>query len=244
MLRSLKAMTHNIGESFNVGFRAGIGDIGGALKSAVHNDIGSVGGLSTAGGLSVVGAGAGAWYGSTSDSTSIEQGTVAGAAIGASILPAAGLATAAGYGVVRNLDKIGAAAFSAGRGAAWLGKGMYESLNSPSKIINPLGSAANKSVSLFKNLIDYKPSKKAWNKKTGEIETTNSKMSLSKWGYGLVFAGGIAQGAGKAINTFDSSRMGTMDGYVTNATPRVPSYQDNAGATGDLVFALNANRRG
>ena len=51
------------------------------------------------------------------------------------------------------------------------------------------------------------------------------------------------QGAAKAWNTLQTEKMGQMTG-VTTMTPKVPAYADNAGATGDLVFALNANRRG
>lgn len=56
--------------------------------------------------------------------------------------------------------------------------------------------------------------------------------------------GGLAQGASKVAESFKSSRMGTIDGYMTTVTPKVQSYQDNAGASGELVFALNVNRKG
>lgn len=54
---------------------------------------------------------------------------------------------------------------------------------------------------------------------------------------------GIYEGINKAWGTLQSAKMGQMTG-TTSLTPQVPSYADNAGATGDLVFALNANRRG
>lgn len=31
MINSLKSMAHNIGDSFNVGFRTGVDDLGGAI---------------------------------------------------------------------------------------------------------------------------------------------------------------------------------------------------------------------
>jgi hypothetical protein len=64
----------------------------------------------------------------------------------------------------------------------------------------------------------------------------NGKTVL--WG-----ASAIAGAAG-AFNEMNKAHMGQMDGQITRPTPRVPAYDLNAGASGDLVFALNANRRG
>lgn len=81
----------------------------------------------------------------------------------------------------------------------------------------------------------------------------NSRAAISKSGKavgglglnGAMLIGGVAaiEGAKKAWNTVETDKMGQMTG-VTTMTPQPPSYADNAGATGDLVFALNANRRG
>lgn len=62
---------------------------------------------------------------------------------------------------------------------------------------------------------------------------------------GKMLIGGTAliEGTKKAWSTLETAKMGQMTG-VTTMTPQTPSYSDNAGATGDLVFALNANRRG
>ena len=54
----------------------------------------------------------------------------------------------------------------------------------------------------------------------------------------------VVNGVRGAWDDFNRNRMGTHDGQVRRATPRTPSYSNNAGATGDLVFAMNANRRG
>ena len=62
-------------------------------------------------------------------------------------------------------------------------------------------------------------------------------------GKGLLLTSAIGKGVGEAWREVEQARMGTNMGVVTS-TPRIPSYQNNAGATGDLVFALNANRRG
>ena len=54
----------------------------------------------------------------------------------------------------------------------------------------------------------------------------------------------VVNGVRGAWDDFNRNRMGTHDGQIRRATPRTPSYSNNAGATGDLVFAMNANRRG
>lgn len=62
-------------------------------------------------------------------------------------------------------------------------------------------------------------------------------------GKGLLVGTALARGIGDAWREIEKAHMGTNMGVVTN-TPQIPSYANNAGATGDLVFALNANRRG
>lgn len=64
---------------------------------------------------------------------------------------------------------------------------------------------------------------------------------------GKIVAGGVALASGskQAATKFNETTMGTQrDSQITPHAPRVPAYQNNGGATGDLVFALNANRRG
>ena len=63
-------------------------------------------------------------------------------------------------------------------------------------------------------------------------------------GTGLIMGSAFIKGTQEAFQDFNRNRMGTSDGQITRATPRTPSYADNAGATGDLVFAMNRNRRG
>lgn len=69
----------------------------------------------------------------------------------------------------------------------------------------------------------------------------------------MLFGAGIAlTSASKAFNTYEKSRMGTNDGMMRTATPMIPqpmdqgkgqpSYANNAGATGDLVFSMFNNR--
>lgn len=69
-------------------------------------------------------------------------------------------------------------------------------------------------------------------------------VKLSK--RGALVAGGLALASGskQASNKFNETTMGTRDPQVTSFSPRIPAYQNNGGATGDLVFALNQNRKG
>lgn len=70
------------------------------------------------------------------------------------------------------------------------------------------------------------------------------KVKFTKLGKGIIAGMGIVQGLSSAKDELIKSHMGQADPYVHTATPTIPAYQLNAGATGDLVFALNANRRG
>lgn len=98
----------------------------------------------------------------------------------------------------------------------------------------PGGGYASKTVGFGSKLIDYNPEK--------HDNLTGSKVS--KLGI-AAFAGTAAvDGTIKAYRNYNQRRMGTIDNHVTRATPQTPTYDLNAGATGDLVFAMNANRRG
>jgi hypothetical protein len=66
----------------------------------------------------------------------------------------------------------------------------------------------------------------------------------------LILGASAFKGIADGVSAFEKSRMGTNDGMMRNATPIVPvqqqssggSYSNNAGATGDLVFSMFANR--
>lgn len=67
----------------------------------------------------------------------------------------------------------------------------------------------------------------------------------------LAIGGAAISGVPRAAQTYATERQGMSDGMsVGNAPqmssmgPYMPAYQQNAGATGDLVFALNDMRRG
>lgn len=67
---------------------------------------------------------------------------------------------------------------------------------------------------------------------------------------GVILTGAMAyKGIAEGVKTFEKSRMGVNDGMLRTATPiiplqqnKTPSYANNAGATGDLVFSMFANR--
>lgn len=97
--------------------------------------------------------------------------------------------------------------------------------------------------------------------KVGEkmIKMPNKKLSLdnldevklSKFGGVLLGGAALLGGIKEGFNYYEKSRMGANDGMLRTATPTVPiqrsqtpSYANNGGASGDLVFALNNLRNG
>ena len=78
------------------------------------------------------------------------------------------------------------------------------------------------------------------------------EIKLTTLGKGAVFGSALVEGVKDAANYFKRSRMGVNDGMLRTPTPvvpiqrndRQPSYANNGGATGDLVFALNNLRNG
>lgn len=65
----------------------------------------------------------------------------------------------------------------------------------------------------------------------------------------LILGASAVKGISEGVKAFEKSRMGTNDGMMRKASPIVPtiqqnspSYASNAGATGDLVFAMHKNR--
>ena len=75
------------------------------------------------------------------------------------------------------------------------------------------------------------------------------KAGLNKKGSALMLGIGTASGISDGYDSYTVSRMGTMNGFEIS-TPKLPSIEnrqdmaESYGAGGDLVFALNRNRRG
>lgn len=101
------------------------------------------------------------------------------------------------------------------------------------------------------SLISYKPERNIL-KPSGKIVRKSASIGLSGKGKLIVGAASLLAGSIAAAKEDNAYHMGQIDSRVQTATPdyapkeyeRHPthSYMDNAGATGDLVFALNALR--
>lgn len=85
------------------------------------------------------------------------------------------------------------------------------------------------------------------------IDINPAKYEYSLFGAGLtgkgkaiVFGSALAAGSVGAYNDYETTQMGTPSGEIASPTPRVnyTRFGEEMGATGDLVFAMNRNRRG
>ena len=103
--------------------------------------------------------------------------------------------------------------------------------------------------------------------KFSDTFTTSAPLDVSligrkfnKKGVALIAAGATVMKGGRDVKQYVDSRQGQNDGQLYSSTPRMStpymlseqmaysqhgrSFADNAGATGDLVFALNNMRNG
>lgn len=233
----------NIGKAFSTGFHMP-GDIASgnfkAMAEGLPNHFGSIGGLMTVGGGTLAGAAAGAGFSSLTDSGDPMKGAAIGAAIGTATIPAIGLASAGVYGIGKAaINNSGAIASEVLGGIYGAGKIVDSVLGS--KYVNKQLSSAGK---VLGNMFEYSPSRIVTDAAKKTIEEVPGKFKLKPLGWGMAGAGIAIKGTMGAVNEADRIHRGAVDNYVTSATPRIPSYANNAGATGDLVFALNNNRRG
>lgn len=81
-----------------------------------------------------------------------------------------------------------------------------------------------------------------------ETDSTKNLLGVRLKKRGMALVGGVALATSTARGAKESLSMykGQTDGTTTPFAPRPPSYEygNQAGATGDLVFALNNNRLG
>lgn len=222
----------------------------------------SVGGTLSAGYGAVGGAISGAAIGAISsnflEGGNMIQGAAAGAALGGAAIAAApfalGITAKAAVTTLQNSDKIFA---GIGSGAAKIAgtigmtvKGAVSNTaraamignlegkvagNIAKDVLNPLDRHGKALLNIAGKMIKKNPGNNA----DGII----SDYSLSGFGKAMVIGGSLVKGAKDAFNTYMSSKVGQRDGYISSVTPQI-RLADNAGATGDLVFALNNNRRG
>lgn len=190
------------------------------------------------GGAAAAGVGAYA-AGSVDGGMSAGQGAMVGAAVGGLAMPAMGLLGA-------GISKVGMSAISnpqvVGKGLAGIGSGMIGAAKASVPVASMAGRTgyygAKKMSNIAGALVKYTPEKSVI--KDGQLITKRGKFRPTALGYGV--AAGIAgvMGANKAVDKAFDSRAGTPSGSRT----ATPNYLDNAGATGDLVFAMHQNRRG
>lgn len=72
-------------------------------------------------------------------------------------------------------------------------------------------------------------------------------LNFTKRGATMVGVGAIGSMVAGGVKAFNDSKAGMSDGQVTRATPNGAAYSSqmrNAGATGDLAFAMRAQRHG
>lgn len=92
--------------------------------------------------------------------------------------------------------------------------------------------------------------RKASNLNTGLITSGGNNLmpfGMKATGLGVTAAAAfqVASGTPEAVKTWNKNRQGTnYDSQPVTSAPKVPAYAQNAGATGDLVFALNNLRHG
>lgn len=75
---------------------------------------------------------------------------------------------------------------------------------------------------------------------------TAQGVPFSTMGKVMVAGWGIQNAVKGAVGTYQESELGMPSGEMASATPEMSytRFGMDAGATGDLVFAMNRNRRG
>lgn len=206
--------------------------------------------------LAGIGAGIGAGLGLrfNADNETIATTTAVGGTVGAMAIPAIGL----GAGIIGNAG-VGLAKATPGIAK---GVGKFAMRASPFVVgtaINGIGAVSSAVYGVGSQMINWNEGADALDKVKFSTPISNS---INGWkngkgvgkftgaikggiinGTNMLGMTAIAEGAQKAWNTLNQAKMGQNVGVI-NSTPQIPSYVDNANATGDLVFAMNANRRG
>jgi hypothetical protein len=253
-LKAAAAPLVDIGKSFSYGFD---------LPSNIRNDgvRGLVSGFRPHVGGALLGGAVGGYFGTKLDSVETAPATIGGAAIGGALLPAVGLAGAGAYGlgrgILNNSDKIVNGAVATG---GWLGRAGMRAVTGPqfnfgpsktgrffseagNRLLNPVARHATTLNRAAENFVKIEPKRQVYDPKRDRM-ISKGGIKLKPLGWATIIGGGVIGATRSIAEAADSSRIGTRDTNITTATPRQPSYANDAGASGDLVFALNANRRG
>jgi len=147
-----------------------------------------------------------------------------------------------GTGAIWTADKVGGGMFAAAGPAA-------SAAGFAAKTGQVMAGHSGNFLSAFvNNSVDFVAKDPA---STERLTMANGKFKLSGMGKGLLVVGAAVKMARDSVEALEKSRMGTMTGEMMTATPqpqsllnKEPSYSDDGGATGDLVFALNKLRKG
>jgi hypothetical protein len=224
--------------------------------------MGSLGGMLSAFGGVGMGAAAGAVLGTQIDSDNMGRGAATGAAVGAAAAAVApfalGMGMSAGVALGKGALNLGASAVSAAPGvalgAAKLGTEMINGVGFggvASTALSPVRRWGQAASNLGNSLFSVQ-AKKLDPSKVGIAKDIDKLTHVRPTVIGGIALAGISvlSGLSGAHQQYQKSHMGMSDGQVTRATPKMQSQQmsafsdNNAGASGDLVFALNKNRRG
>lgn len=248
---------------------AGVMGVGKVAGSSLHGVVPgrgvSLGGMATVGGLAGVGAAAGAIIGSQMEGDMIGTGAAVGAVAGLAALPAVGLAARAGLASMRpigmGMEATARALPGVAKGAVSVASGMIggPARLSPSltttgvgrmaeMVASPLKRYAGGIAGFGKSLVKFdEATSTLGGRQSGNLigkATKTGGVKMTGLGHTLLWGSTVATAGASIFNAINKSHMGESDGQITRATPRPMSFQNNAGATGDLVFAMNANRRG
>lgn len=248
---------------------AGVMGVGKVAGSTLHGIVPgrgiSLGGMATAGGLAGVGAAAGALIGSQMEGNMVGTGAAVGVAAGLAAIPALGVAARVGMASMR---PIGMGMEATAKALPGVAKGLTEvasgliggpSRLSPSLATTGVGKMAEMVASPLrrhvggiagfgKSLVKFDEAATSLGGRQssnliGKLTKTGG-VKMTGLGHTVMWGSTIAAAGASVFNAVNKVKMGQSDGQITRATPRPMSFENNAGATGDLVFAMNANRRG
>lgn len=154
-----------------------------------------------------------------------------------------------GHAAYSGMEAIGGVAERAGKAAWNAAPGVAEKIGDASLYTaEGIGHAAGVGIKtggtmmvgagkMVGDLIEYNPKK-----------YTNSLFGaeFSRTGKTLMIGAGLIAGTAGAYNEYETTQMGTPSGEVASPTPSInyTRFGEEMGATGDLVFAMNRNRRG
>jgi len=184
-----------------------------------------------------------AWEG-----TKAVVGTAAKGAYQVGKATAGGIGTVAYYGGKAALKGTATVAGGVAKGTAAIVKDAYAARNEEGAR-NAVGQFVHMGKAMVKGMGDWEKAKDVYNPLTGQLKHTDAHFKLGTFGKVALFGPALAAGVVGGAQKYEDNRVGPVDSNVVTATPnyapaKTPSYANNCGATGDLVFALHNNRFG